>query len=89
MAREPQTIRFKAVGASSSVHVILERHSTGEIAVCPICDRDLVVALNWKQAKAHDGHPGVFCPVDHRHFQILLNIRVSQDDRIKPSVEAS
>ncbi len=84
MAREPETIRFKAVGASSSVHVILERHSTGEIAVCPICDRDLVVVLSWKQAKAHDRHPGVFCPVDDRHFQILLHIGDSQDDRTTP-----
>lgn len=74
MTQEAHVTRFKAIGPNASVHVICERRSAGEIATCPKCGADLMVALTWKDAREYDSHPGVFCPKDSKHFQILLNV---------------
>lgn len=73
MAQEKKT-RFKAIGPNASVHVICERHNAGEVAVCPKCDSDLVIAFKWEDANKHSGHPGIFCPNDSKHFQIMFNV---------------
>lgn len=67
--------RFEASGLNASVHVLCERHNRGEIAVCPKCSSDLIVAFDWDIANKHSGHPGIFCPKDAKHFQILFNIQ--------------
>ncbi len=79
MIEETEAKRFKATGSNASVNVICERHNAGEIAVCPKCDADLVVAFNWQDAQEHDGHPGIFCPTDTKHFQILFNVAAPLD----------
>ena len=70
---EPSTNRFKAVGVNASAHVICERHNAGDIAICPICDAELVVAFTWPIAQKFNAHPGVFCPKDSKHYQVLFN----------------
>ncbi len=66
--------RFKAIGANAGVEVICERFKAGEVAVCPKCDSDLIVAFTWETANEHGGHPGIFCPSDSRHYQVTFNI---------------
>ena len=66
--------RFRAVGKSASVHVICERYNAGDIPVCPVCGEDLVVAYKWVDAREFDAHPGIFCPVDGSHFEVLFNV---------------
>jgi hypothetical protein len=68
--------RFKATGQNANINIICERHDAGYIAICPHCETDLVIAFTWEAAKRHDGHPGIFCPKDSRHFQIVFNIGV-------------
>jgi hypothetical protein len=67
--------RFKAHGSNGTLDVISQRHAAGDIPVCPKCDANLVIALSWSEASALNAHPGVFCPNDQRHFQILVNLK--------------
>ena len=66
--------RFLAIGSNASVHAICDRVSRGEVAVCPRCKSDLHVALTWDQAIKLDMHPGIVCPTDKKHFEVIFNI---------------
>ena len=74
MTQKDDRLRFRASGLNASLHVICDRYRRGEIAVCPSCGSDLVVALSWDDANKHSGHPGVFCSNDSKHFQIVVNV---------------
>lgn len=66
--------RFTALGANASVNVICERWKSGEIAVCPKCGSDLIVAFTWEAANEFGIHPGIVCPLDNHHFQVVFNV---------------
>ncbi len=74
MGNQVDPKRFRATGHNASVNVICERHHAGDIAICPHCGTDLVIAFTWDAASKYDGHPGIFCPNDSRHFQALFNV---------------
>src|SRR5262249_9143292 len=66
--------RFKAFGANRSVEVICTRYRAGDVPLCPRCGAELLIAFNWEEANRHSIHPGIECPVDARHFQVLFNV---------------
>ena len=71
---EERTKRFTAAGRNSSVHVICERYNVGDVPLCPKCGAELVVAFTWTEANERGRHPGIFCPSNDRHFQVLFNV---------------
>ena len=67
-------VRFRAIGRNATLEAIYERHQKGEIATCPKCGEDLVLAFSWRDCRNDPhGHPGVFCPIDGEHFYILVD----------------
>jgi hypothetical protein len=67
--------RFKAVGVNRDVHVICTRHQAGDVPLCPRCGTELLIAYTWDEANRHSIHPGIFCPSEDKHFQILFNVQ--------------
>jgi hypothetical protein len=69
--------RFKATGTNADVDVLCKRHRAGDIPLCPRCAAELLIAYTWDEANRHSIHPGVCCPKDDRHFQILFNVQAA------------
>jgi hypothetical protein len=67
--------RFVAIGNNASIDVICNRRRAGDIPICPKCRADLLVAYTWEQANRYSIHPGIVCPTDAKHFQVLFNVQ--------------
>lgn len=48
--------------------------ANGDIPICGRCKSPLTVALNVKDAKDQNVHPGVYCPKNKNHFGIMIEI---------------
>lgn len=42
--------------------------------ICPECDCELLVVLDWNKARELNKHPGVYCPGNPLHILRLFNI---------------
>jgi uncharacterized protein with PIN domain len=47
------------------------------IFICPECDAELLIILDWKRAKALNKHPGVYCPKTPSHILRMFNVAKS------------
>lgn len=57
-----------------SLSRLLECYGDGQRILCHICNTPLVIAVTPEQAAGYNEHPGVFCPQDRTHVQIMTSV---------------
>ena len=58
----------------TGINSVCELIDNGYKVVCPICNSELIIALDKESAKKYKTHPGVFCPQSSKHVMILAEI---------------
>jgi len=43
--------------------------------LCPICQEELIVALDLESAGKYGVHPGIYCPNNKKHMNQLFSIK--------------
>lgn len=68
----------KEVVFDGDIRKALADVSTGARLLCPKCRAQLIIAANPQAANASGVHPGIHCPVDQRHVNVLFNLSSSR-----------
>lgn len=42
--------------------------------LCPVCNAELIVALDPETAGSHQVHPGIYCPVSRGHIAQMIDL---------------
>lgn len=63
-----------------SLRKVFELHGTDTHVLCPVCNADLILAVDGEDVRRYKVHPGIYCPVNPRHVYVMVELTSIRDD---------
>jgi len=70
---------YKVNEKNNDYKELCQLHELGHQLVCEKCNSELIVALTQEEANNLGVIPGIYCPVDSKHFHIHVYLRSARN----------